>query len=160
MNTNHLYTIGYEGQTLDSLFNQLSRTDVRMLVDVRELPLSRKRGFSKRALAAALAEVDIAYAHMPALGCPKPIRDRLKSGGDWRSYAQAFGKHLAKQGASVEELAQLAVGTTACLLCFEANFNRCHRTLVGRAAVAAGAPPLAHITPEKVIPELPLRRTA
>lgn len=160
MTKKHLYTIGYEGQTLDSFFEQLSSASVRLLVDVRELPLSRKRGFSKRGLASALAEIGIAYAHMPALGCPKPIRDRLKSGGDWQSYAQAFGEHLAKQDASIDELAQLAGGTTACLLCFEANFNRCHRTLVGRAAVAAGAPPLAHITPERVIPELALRRTA
>lgn len=160
MSANHLYTIGYEGQTLDSFFGQLTSSHVRLVVDVRELPLSRKRGFSKRALASALAEIGIAYAHMPTLGCPKPIRDRLKNGGDWRSYVEAFGKHLAKQGASVEELAQLATNTTACLLCFEANFNRCHRSIVGRAAAAAGAPPLAHITPERVIPELALRRSA
>lgn len=160
MKPKHLFTIGYEGHSWDSFAQQLLKARVSILIDVRELPLSRKRGFSKRALASALAAIGIAYAHMPTLGCPKPIRDRLKAGGDWRTYVRGFEKHLAAQGAAVHELSKIASESTTCLLCFEADFNHCHRSIVGRAAVVAGAPSLAHITGGKVVPEIPLRRTA
>ncbi len=76
-----LYTFGYEGLDLDAFLARLGAAGVCQVVDVRELPLSRKKGFSKRALAAALAAHDIEYLHMPALGCPKPIRARYVNGG-------------------------------------------------------------------------------
>lgn len=74
---------------------------------MRALPLSSKRGFSRRALAQALAEHGIAYAHVPTLGCPKPIRDRYKSDGDWTRYSAAFTKDLGTQSAAVTELAEI-----------------------------------------------------
>jgi uncharacterized protein (DUF488 family) len=72
----NLFTVGYEGLMLEAFIQRLQSNSIQTLVDVRELPLSRKRGFSKRALAEALALQGITYLHMPALGCPKPIRDR------------------------------------------------------------------------------------
>lgn len=149
-----LYTIGYEGQPLTAFLQRLCDLDVRTLIDVRELPLSRKRGFSKRALAAALEEYGIAYAHMPALGCPKKIRDRLKQDGNWGRYVRDFKRHLAKQSASLTELIKFAHATTCCLMCFEADFNRCHRSIVARAAVQVGAPRISHITSMATIPDV------
>lgn len=156
----HLYTTSYEGQNIDGFLDRLRETGVRTLVDVRELPLSRKAGFSKRSLAAALAAKDIAYAHMPQLGCPKSIRDRYKLDGNWARYTLDFDRYLATQTAAVTELAHIASATTTALLCFEADFNRCHRTFVARAAVIAGAPSIAHITARTTISELPRRAVA
>jgi len=156
----HLYTIGYEGQTLEAFFRRLNELRVRLVVDVRELPLSRKRGFSKRALAAALTKKGIAYAHMPALGCPKPIRDKLKADKDWPRYAREFGAYLSRQNASVSELAKLSRATTACLLCFEADFSHCHRSIVARAATKIGAPSVVHIMAETTVPDLVHRAVA
>jgi uncharacterized protein (DUF488 family) len=158
-NSRPLYTIGYEGMTAESFIGRLQSAGVQTLVDVRELPLSRKAGFSKKALSQTLAECGIAYAHMPALGCPKPIRDRYKTDGDWQQYTAAFKKYLATQHVAVSELAKIGTATTAALMCFEADYARCHRTYVARAANLAGAPAVAHITARTVIPE-PARRAA
>lgn len=133
-NTVTLYTFGYEGLSIEVFVRRLVEAGVRTVVDVRELPLSRKKGFSKQAFARALSAAGIAYAHMPALGCPKPIRDCYKERGDWTAYSRAFSVYLAKQDAAIAELAKIARATTACLVCFEADFNHCHRSLVARAA--------------------------
>lgn len=156
----HLYTIGYEGQTLEAFLHRLSEVGVHTVVDVRELPLSRKRGFSKRAFAAALAQRDIAYVHMPALGCPKQVRHRYKADSDWPRYVRDFGDYLDTQDASIGELAKLARTTIACLLCFEADFTRCHRSLVARAAAEAGALRIVHVMAETTIPDVARRAAA
>jgi uncharacterized protein (DUF488 family) len=75
-----LYTVGYQGRSLAELLDSLSRAEVQRVVDVRELPLSRKPGFSKTALAAALAERGIEYVHVKPLGNPKANRERY-----WRA---------------------------------------------------------------------------
>lgn len=76
-----LFTIGYEQHRSPStLIDALLDAGVRRLVDVRELPLSRRRGFSKTALSAALADAEIEYEHVRALGNPKPYRELYRSG--------------------------------------------------------------------------------
>ena len=149
----HLYTLGYEGQTIEHFVERLRDAGIRTVIDVRELPLSRKRGFSKRALAGVLAEHDISYLHLRSLGCPKPVRDRLRLDGDWARYARDFASHLAGQGALTAEVAQMANAQTCGLLCFEADFGRCHRSLVARKVAADGGPPVAHVTSTAIIPD-------
>ena len=129
-----LHTLGYEGATLADFITQLKKAAVATVADVRELPLSRKRGFSKTAFAAALEGAGIGYVHLPALGCPKPIRERYRLDGDWSAYARAFGKHLDASSAAVLGLARLAAESRICLVCFEADFNYCHRSIVAAAA--------------------------
>lgn len=128
-----LFTIGYENHgTPDSLIGVLRGAGVRRLVDVREFPLSRKRGFSKTPLAAALEEADIEYEHVRALGNPKPYRDLYKAGrvaeGERR-----YRKHL--HNGSYEALVELsqALDAATCLLCFEASHETCHRSVIVEA---------------------------
>ena len=71
-----IYTVGYEGLTLEEFLQRLQRAWVQIVVDVRDVALSRKRGFSKTALAAALRDAGMEYLHIRSLGCPKPIRDQ------------------------------------------------------------------------------------
>ena len=155
-----LYTFGYEGLSIDIFVRRLAEAGVRTVVDVRELPLSRKKGFSKQAFARVLSAAGIAYAHMPALGCPKPIRDRYKKRDDWTAYTRAFSAYLAKQDAAIAELGKIARATTACLVCFEADFNRCHRSLVARAAARTRPLRIAHLTPKTTIPDVAARVAA
>jgi uncharacterized protein (DUF488 family) len=72
---------------------------VKTVVDVRELPLSRKKGFSKSAFCAALSAHGMAYLHAPALGCPKPIRNQYKADGNWQTYTREFLKYIQTQEA-------------------------------------------------------------
>ncbi len=155
-----IYTLGYEGLDIAGFIARLQQVGIRTIVDVRQLPLSRKRGFSKKSFSEALAQAGIAYVHMPTLGCPKAIRDSYKQDQDWRLYSDAFLAYLQTQGAGVRELAKISRATTACLVCFEADFNFCHRTYVARATRRFGAPAVQHITAQTVVADLPLRVAA
>jgi uncharacterized protein (DUF488 family) len=149
-----LFTLGYEGLTIDAFIARLQAAQVKTVVDVRELPLSRKKGFSKTALCAALAKHDIAYLHAPALGCPKTIRDQYKADANWKTYTREFLKNLKAQEASVRELVKISKATTACLVCFEADFSMCHRTYVAREARQLGGPIVMHLTAKTALPDL------
>jgi uncharacterized protein (DUF488 family) len=160
MNPTVLYTLGYEGFDIAAFIDRLREAGVQTVVDVRELPLSRKKGFSKRAFSECLAIEGIAYFHVPALGCPKNVRDTYRIDGDWARYTRGFIRHLNQQDAPIRELAKLAKSTIACLVCFEADFSACHRTYVGRAAQRAGALQLKHLTARTVFVDRPLRVAA
>lgn len=156
----HLYTFGYEGLDIAAFIARLKSAGIQSVVDVRELPLSRKRGFSKTAFSEALTAGGIAYFHAPALGCPKDVREQYKRDQSWSRYTAGFMQHLGQQRAAVAELAKLAKSTRACLVCFEADFNYCHRTFVARAAHAAGAPSVMHLTARTVCSDPGLRAVA
>jgi len=156
----HLYTFGYEGFDIETFIARLKAVGVTAIVDVRELPLSRKKGFSKTALGNYLKDVGIGYFHAPALGCPKPIRNRYRENGDWLAYTRDFQAYLATQEATVQQLSKFARGSTVCLICFEADFNFCHRTYVARATMRAGGLQVQHITAKTVLPDQPVRLAA
>lgn len=128
-----IFTIGYEGLSIDAFMSLLAEHDVDTLVDVRELPLSRKPGFSKKALANVLNSSGREYVHMVDLGCPKPIRDQYREDGNWKHYIRGFMKHLKTQDDAIAELSSLAVSANCALLCYEADSNFCHRSMVANA---------------------------
>lgn len=129
-----IFTIGYEGSAVGDFIATLRLVGIETLVDVRALPLSRKPGFSKTPLAAALAESDLSYLHLSALGDPKPGRDAARS-GDLKSFRRIFGTHLRQSDlqAALGTLAELAAETTVCLLCFERDHRHCHRSMISEA---------------------------
>lgn len=128
-----IFTIGYEGLDIDVFLSLLVEHGIETLVDIRELPLSRKPGFSKKALANALNLSGLEYIHMVDLGCPKPVRDRYREDGNWKRYTEGFLKHLKTQDAAIAELSELAGSSNCALLCYEADFNFCHRSMVANA---------------------------
>jgi uncharacterized protein (DUF488 family) len=160
MMAKQIFTFGYEGLSLDVFLARLSAAGVKTVIDVRANPLSRKRGFSKRGLAAALQEVGIEYTHARAMGCPKPVRDRYKEDGDWAAYTRGFLAHLKHQQVALTELVRAAKASTSCLICFEADFNTCHRTFVARAAAPVGAFQVTHLTDRTMIPDETARSAA
>jgi uncharacterized protein (DUF488 family) len=129
-------TIGYEGISVDEFLVRLKRHRIALLVDVRDLPLSRKRGFSKSALSKSISLVGIQYQHMRELGCPKPIRDLYRLDSDWNRYLKSFKEHLRRQSGAVGTLAALAQSSRVALVCYEADPEMCHRTIVARAAAS------------------------
>jgi uncharacterized protein (DUF488 family) len=126
-----VYTTGYEQHRRpEDLVAVLRGAGVERLVDVRELPLSRRRGFSKSSLAAALGDAGIAYEHERRLGNPKPLRDLYRSGRQ-ADGEQGYRAHLRTgSSAVVDALAATLTMQRTCVLCFEADHEQCHRTLL------------------------------
>ena len=156
-----LFTIGYEGHTIVRVLETLTDAGINMLVDVRQLPLSRKSGFSKNALAANVQDKGIAYLHIAALGCPKAIRDAYRSDHDWKKYTRDFLAYLHTQDAAISALNELVPASRCCLLCFEADPLRCHRTYVAERVrdTIGSALTIIHLT-NPAAPELNERSTA
>lgn len=127
-----LVTLGYEGRDPDAFLELLARNNVETLVDVRELPLSRKPGFSKTALCRRLGAAGIRYYHRRELGAPRAMRHRLRADGDLATFFEHYRKHLDSQQAALHEVIANGRGVVA-LMCFEADVNCCHRSLVAQA---------------------------
>jgi uncharacterized protein (DUF488 family) len=129
-----IFTIGYEGATVDALLAALTAAGVRRVIDVRALPLSRRPGFSKSPLAAALKEAGIDYVHLKALGTPKAGRDAGKKGDVATLTAVYAGQlDLPEAQAAAARMLALADEMPSALLCFERDPSHCHRTLLLRA---------------------------
>lgn len=125
-----LYTIGYQGLLVEQMLSLLLQNHVQVLVDVREHPISRKRGFSKSVLATTCKAAGMAYVHLPALGSPRAVRHAYRADGDWRRFSRCFETYLATQNEVMGELAALAIASVCCLLCYEADPCTCHRSLL------------------------------
>src|SRR5581483_2766557 len=127
-----IYSVGYEGLTVAGLVERLQQSRIEELVDVRANPYSRRPGFSKKRLAASLAEAGIAYRHEPLLG--NAFRDEE----DFAAAMNLMRAHLAS-GEPAEALARLvslAAGRRIAVLCLENDQHRCHRQIVLEAALS------------------------
>lgn len=126
-----IYTIGYEGVTVDALVLTLKNAGVRVLLDVRAVPLSRKPGFSKNKLAAKLAEHHIRYVGLKGLGTPAEGRAAARKGntGEMR---RIFSEQLDSEAGKrdLEDAIKIAQAEKTCLLCFEHEPTCCHRLMV------------------------------
>jgi len=129
-----IFTIGYEGATTDAFVAALRRAGVERVIDVRALPLSRRPGFSKSPLAAALGEAGIEYRHLKALGTPKRGRDAAKK-GDVATLTAVYDEQLGLPEAQAQAAAMLALAAEkpSALVCYERDPAHCHRTLLMRA---------------------------
>ena len=127
-----IFTIGYEGADLGEFGATLQKAKIDVLLDVRELPISRRRGFSKTALREALQAGGLDYRHERQLGSPKDLRHRLREDKNYRYFFRAFERHLAKQASLLEQLTDELEGNVA-LMCYERNYQLCHRSAVAQA---------------------------
>jgi len=99
-----IYTIGYEGREIEEFVNRLKSFKITRLIDVREIPSSRKKGFSKSILSERLESENIEYLHFKVLGSPADIRDKLRTDGNYDSFFKAYSKYLAKNMDAVAEI--------------------------------------------------------
>lgn len=132
-----IFTIGYEGATMDEFLAALKVAGVQRLIDVRALPLSRRPGFSKSPLRAALEEVGIQYVHLKALGTPADGRSAARAGRH-ADLERIYAGQLELPEAMVQaaQMLELAAEKPSALLCFEREPAHCHRTLLLRAVAA------------------------
>ena len=127
------YTVGYEGRVIEDFVEELVRSEIEILVDVREMPASRKPGFSKSRLSERVAEEGMEYLHIKSLGSPRESRKKLRENGDFESFSHEYADHLECNAEDVELLLDLILsGKRAALMCFEKDHMRCHRTLLAQ----------------------------
>ena len=127
-----LFTIGYEKAKPEAVMAELMRAKVKLLVDTRAVAASRRPGFSKRQLAAALDEEGIAYLHLQKLGTPDEGRQAAHT-GKMDVMRRIYAKHLKKPETveAMDELVSIVKsGRSVCLLCYERDKDFCHRSRI------------------------------
>ena len=130
-----LFTIGYEGVSIDAYVGRLVKENVRALCDVRRNPVSRKHGFSKAALGDAVREIGIDYVHVPELGVCSAWRRSLATRRDYaRLLAQYERSTLREARDAIDQVAALCARRhRVALTCFEADARICHRSRIAKA---------------------------
>ncbi len=154
-------TVGYEGLTLPDFLALLKRCKVSRIIDVREMPISRKPGFGKTAMSRALDSEGIGYVHFPELGCPKEVRNVYRQTHDWAWYTVHFKRYLEGQEEALHAVRKTVESERCALLCFEKDFNFCHRTYVAEKLADLSDEPfrIEHLTgpiKERVVVRTPV----
>jgi len=132
-----IFTIGYEATTMAEFLAALHDAGVERVIDVRALPLSRRPGFSKSPLRAALNEAGIDYVHLKALGTPADGRSAARAGRQEdleRIYADQL--ELPEAIVQAEQMRELAMDKPSALLCYERAPAECHRSLLLNAVAS------------------------
>jgi Domain of unknown function DUF488 len=124
-------SVGYERyRSVEDFACLLARAGVERLIDVRELPISRRRGFAKTALAAALAEQEIEYLHLRGMGNPKEFRDLYKSGQVAEGRAGYEQLLVEDRVDDLRKLAETIHEKRSALMCVEHDESVCHREVI------------------------------
>lgn len=130
-----LYTIGYEGISLEHYLNRLVINDIRLLIDVRNNPLSMKFGFSKSQLKKYCENLGIQYLHLPEVGIRSQQRQELNTQADYDRLFEVYRKQNLPKTISTQTtiLTLLEKNERIALTCFEANICQCHRKHLAEA---------------------------
>jgi uncharacterized protein (DUF488 family) len=144
-----LYTIGYENVGQADFVAALKAAKVKTLVDVREVANSRRAGFSKKSLSAALDEAGIAYVHLKPLGTPKAGREAARK-GDSKTMKRIFQAKLVEPESqlALAETADLAERGRTCIMCLEHDWRGCHRAIVAEHIEHTFGLKPEHLSPE------------
>ena len=125
-----LFTVGYEGTTIDTFIDNLRINRIDCILDIRAFPLSRKPGFSKSKLAERLSHAGVQYIHLAELGTPKNIREKLKLTQDYPTFFKKMERYLAGRREAIELAYNHVMNSRCCLMCFERLADYCHRKIV------------------------------
>lgn len=130
-----LFSIGYEGKSLERYLKSLIINDVRVLCDVRKNAYSQKYGFSESQLEKACKGVGIKYIHVPELGIESDMRQNLDSQSDYDKLFDYYEKNTLPKNWSYLLKVREIIDTEGrvALTCFEQNPRQCHRTRVAKA---------------------------
>lgn len=130
-----LFTIGYEGRSIDEYLNLLIKHNIKVLCDVRKNPLSRKYGFSKHSLKKYTHELGIEYLHIPALGIRSELRKNLNTNRDYKALFTLYEKQILPDRKTELEkiLTTLSKNNRIALMCFENESGMCHRSCISSA---------------------------
>jgi uncharacterized protein (DUF488 family) len=135
-----LFTIGYEGISLEEYLNRLLKNDIKILIDVRQNPLSMKYGFSKTLLKKYCESLGIKYLHFPEVGIHGSKRQELNNQSDYDNLFAVYKQEsLAKTKTTQNSILKLLKeDKRIALTCFEANICQCHRKPLAESIESLG----------------------
>ncbi len=123
-----VYTVGYEGRSVDAFLDHLMSNRIKRVIDVRRNPFSRKYGFMRRVLESLCAKANIDYAHFPQVGVPSWLRTNLSTKEAYQELFRHYKEEiLPVQQDTVAEIGKLMEESPSALLCFETHHTKCHR---------------------------------
>ncbi|MCY3627502.1 MAG: DUF488 domain-containing protein [Gammaproteobacteria bacterium] len=127
-----LFTIGYQERSLEEYVNRLIKNNIKLLFDVRQNPISRKYGFSKKVLSNVCSRLGIEYQHLRELGIEAHLRDGIH---EKQTYATVFEHYrnvtLPEKQNKIQLInEQLFKGNRIAFTCFERNHEQCHRSVL------------------------------
>jgi uncharacterized protein (DUF488 family) len=126
-----VFSVGYEGKSIDFFLNLLIKNHVELLVDVRANAFSMRFEFRKKKLANFLQKAGIEYMHVPELGINSFYRKNWKN--DYKKLFELYENTLLpKQVNKINELAEIGRNKRIALMCFEKNKEQCHRNILSK----------------------------
>ena len=128
---NEIFLTGYQNSSLKKFIKKLKDNGITIVVDIRELPLSRKKGFSKTQLINILKRSGMGYEHIAKLGSPRLIRHELrKEDGDYITFFNKYRTYVRGRHFEIQKIIDMAKTEVICIMCFEEDCELCHRTIV------------------------------
>ena len=141
-----VYTVGYEGKSVDEFFNGLLASGMTGIVDVRANPVSRKYGFAKRSMSRIAGNLGLSYHHLPELGITGDHRASLS---DFASYQRLLDTYesemLPRRDTHVRNAAELLKAGPSALLCMERDVRCCHRSRLASHVSAVSGLAVEHL---------------
>ena len=128
-----VYSAGYEGETIDHFFNKIIKNGIKNIIDIRNNPVSRKYGFSKSQLVNNCSGLGLSYYEFPELGIISDKRKKLKTFADYKSLLDDYEKIIIEsQNSSIKKVENIIKNHPSVLICFEKDYNYCHRNRLAK----------------------------
>jgi uncharacterized protein (DUF488 family) len=142
-----IYTIGYEGASIDAFLNVLLQKGIKRLIDVRNNPISRKWGFAKSTLGNLCEKTGIQYIHMPELGITSDKREGLATKEDYKTLLDEYEKqYLLTRKNKIQDALSLIEEAPSVLVCMEADVEMCHRGRLANKIGKLSQLPIVHLS--------------
>lgn len=132
-----VYTVGYQGLSVDAFLNLLISRGITHLVDTRFTPQSRVYGYHATTLQRLCGYVDISYKSEPMLGVPKLVRARFLRSRNHAKFAEDYARILNDNPDRVRESARLVATNPTAVMCYERDVHDCHRSMLARSLAGA-----------------------
>jgi uncharacterized protein (DUF488 family) len=136
-----MWTVGHSTRTIEEFVDILRHNQFEILVDVRQFPGSRRfPHFNKIAVQEALVTAGIRYEHLVELGGRRPVRPDSRNiawrNASFRGYADYMETQPFRDG--VDRLLEITHTGKTAIMCSEAVWWRCHRSMIADYLKALG----------------------
>lgn len=146
LDKNTIFTIGYEGKSIDYFLNLLLKKNIKRIIDVRSNTVSRKYGFSKKELGSLSSKINVQYCGINQLGIPSRLRRNLKTAQDYTNILRQYETYWLPEVAKyLDELFIKVKEAPSALLCFESNASMCHRGVLAKFCAQSSGYKVVHL---------------